>query len=222
MVATILWPRRRLLLGAVAIPLLLWQWIPAVGSVIKDQPDPSKDQTFFQPLVSYLRGHSAQPAESRSPRPRTTGRRCGGGRCAAGPRLGTPGRHRRERNLYPPAQPTEASYHSWLVDHGVTWVGCQNLTLANSGKAEAALIERGLSYLRPAWSDTNWQVWQVIGSSGMVDGPGHLVSLGPKGSNWWPIGPEPDGQGSLHVVLVHHRGASRVLPRRPNGWTACR
>ena len=28
LVATILWPRRRLLLGAVAIPLLLWQWIP--------------------------------------------------------------------------------------------------------------------------------------------------------------------------------------------------
>ncbi len=58
--ATLLWPRRRLLLSVVAIPLLLWQWIPAIGSVVKDHPDPSKDEVFFSPLVSYLNTQGAQ------------------------------------------------------------------------------------------------------------------------------------------------------------------
>ena len=191
-----------------------------MGSVIKDQPDPSKDQTFFQPLVSYLRGHSAQPARVEIPPTQDHWETLW---AAADVPLAR-GWERQvdiaENGIfYPPAQPTEASYYSWLVDHGVTWVALPNLTFDYSGKAEAALIERGLSYLRPAWSDTNWQVWQVIGSSGMVDGPGHLVSLGPN--NFELVADRP---GNLTVKVRYTSYWSTTvgqacITEAANGWT---
>ncbi|MDP9074127.1 MAG: hypothetical protein M3N98_08125, partial [Actinomycetota bacterium] len=219
--ATILWPRRRLLLGVVAIPLLLWQWIPAVGSVLKDQPDPSKDQTFFQPLVGYLRSHGAQPARVEIPPSQDHWETLW---AAADVPLAR-GWERQvdiaENGLfYPPDQPTEATYYSWLVDHGVSWVALPNLTLDYSGKAEAALVQRGLSYLRPAWHDAQWQVWQVMGSTGLVDGPGHLASLG---ADRFDLVADQPGNLTVKVRYTQYwtttAGHACITPAA-NGWTS--
>jgi len=233
--ATVLWPRRRLLLAAVAIPLLLWQWIPAVGSVVKDHPDPSKDQKFFQPLVGYLRFQSPQPARVEIPPTQDHWETLW---AAADVPLAR-GWERQvdiaENGLfYQPEVLTAASYQAWLLDHGVTWVALPALSLDYSGQPEAKLVRQGLPYLAPAWRDANWQVWRVVGSPGLVEGPGRLVSFGPNSfdvqvdqpghltvkvryTNFWTatvghacVGPAPDGWTDL---LVSGPGRVQVVSK---------
>ncbi|MDQ6614591.1 MAG: hypothetical protein M3083_07565 [Actinomycetota bacterium] len=179
--ATVLWPRRRLLLALVAVPLLLWQWIPAIGSVVKDGPDPSKDEVFFSPLVSYLRTQGAQLTRVEIPPTQDHWESLW---AAADLQLARGW----ERQLdiadngifYDPATLTSDSYQAWLLGHGVSWVALPVLRLDYSGQLETALVRTGLPYLTPAWHDANWQVWRVVGSPGLVQGPAKLVAIGPN------------------------------------------
>ncbi len=218
--AAVLWPRRRLLLAAVAIPLLLWQWIPAVGSVIKDHPDPSKNQRFFQPLVSYLRTQGPEPARVEIPPTQDHWETLW---AAADVPLAR-GWERQvdiaENGLfYPPDAPTAASYQAWLLDHGVTWVALPTLTLDYSGQAEAKLVRQGLPYLLPAWRDANWQVWRVMGSPGLVSGSGHLISFGP---NSFDLQVDQPGHLTIKVRFTNFWtttvGHACIAPA-PNNWT---
>jgi hypothetical protein len=218
--ATILWPRRRLLLAAVAVPLLLWQWIPAVGNVIKDHPDPSKDQMFFSPLVSYLRGQGAQLTRVEIPPTQDHWESLW---AAADLQLAR-GWERQvdiadNGIFYDANQLTAASYQAWLLGHGVSWVALPAVVPDYSGRMEAALIAKGLPYLQPVWHDANWQVWRVVGSPGLVDGPARLTAIGPESFDLQVAQP-----GSLTIRLRYTRfwtptaGGACITPT-PDGWT---
>jgi hypothetical protein len=202
--AAVLWPRRRLLLGAVAVPLLLWQWIPAVGSVVKDHPDPSQDAVFFAPLVNYLHSQNAQLSRVEIPPTEDHWESLYG---AADLQLAR-GWERQvdiaENSIfYPPAQLTSAEYDNWLLANGVSWVAVPNLRLDYSGVSEAALVRAGQPYLVPAWHNANWQVWRVAGSPGLTEGPAKLVAVGPDS----------------FTVQVAHPGAVTVRVRYTRYWT---
>ena len=49
--------------------------------------------------------------------------------------------------------------------------------LDDSAVEEAALIERGLGYLRPVWSDDHWRVYEVVDAAWLVDGPAEVVAV---------------------------------------------
>ncbi len=218
--ATLLWPRRRLLLVAVAIPLLMWQWIPAIGSVVKDHPDPSRDQVFFSPLVSYLRGAGATLTRVEIPPTQDHWESLW---AAADLQLAR-GWERQvdiadNGIFYDATQLSPASYGDWLLSHGVSWVALPNLTLDYSGQPEAVLVKAGLPYLIPAWHDANWQVWRVTGSPGLVDGPAQLVAIGPNSFDL-----QVDQPGALTVRLRYTHfwtatvGHACITPT-PDGWT---
>ena len=218
--ATLLWPRRRLLLAAVAVPLLLWQWIPAVGTVINDHPDPSQNQVFFSPLVGYLRGQGALltrveilPTQDHWE-----------SLWAAADLQMARGWERQvdiaENGIfYDPAALTSESYAAWLLANGVSWVALPTLKLDYSGETEAALIRAGQPYLVPGWHDANWQVWRVAGSSGLTAGPARLTAIGPNSFTVQVTKP-----GSVLVRVRFTRfwtatlGQACITPS-PDGWT---
>ena len=61
LLACALLPRRRLVLVALAIPLLIWQWIPAVDGIAFARTDPSTRQAYYEPLLDYLHTQSGLP-----------------------------------------------------------------------------------------------------------------------------------------------------------------
>jgi hypothetical protein len=218
--AVVLWPRRRLLLAVVAVPLLLWQWIPAIGSVVKDHPDPSKDQVFFSPLVSYLQGQGAQLTRVEIP---PTADHWESLWAAADLQLAR-GWERQvdiaaNGIFYDPTELTSDSYHTWLLSHGVSWVALPNLRLDYSGQLEAGLLKVETSYLEPAWHNANWQVWRVVGSPGLVNGPAQLTAIGPNSFDL-----RVTQAGSLLVRVRYTRfwtataGQACITPS-PDGWT---
>jgi hypothetical protein len=218
--AIVLWPRRRILLAAVAVPLLLWQWIPAVGSVIKDHPDPSKDQVFFSPLVSYLHTQGAQLTRVEIPPTQDHWESLW---AAADLQLARGWERQVDISdngiFYDPTQLTSGSYAAWLLGHGVSWVALPKLNLDYSGQLEASLVKSGPPYLEPAWHDANWQVWRVAGSPGLVDGPAQLTAIGPNS-----FGLQVAHPGSLTVRLRYTRFwtptvGHACITASPDGWT---
>jgi hypothetical protein len=177
--ATVLWPRRRLLLAGVAIPLLLWQWVPAVAEAATGHPDPSRQSAYFRPVLQFLEPRVGVQARVEIPPTRDHWE----ARWAAAAVPLARGWERQVDNeenplFYSGGTLTAATYQAWLEHNGVAWVALPDVSLDYAGTAEAALVRRGLPYLHLAWSDAHWQVWQVAGSTGLVDGDGHMVSLG--------------------------------------------
>ncbi|MGQ0824387.1 MAG: hypothetical protein ACT4OX_05015 [Actinomycetota bacterium] len=61
--------------------------------------------------------------------------------------------------FYDPVHPLDAeAYLRWLARTGVTHVAHSDALLDMSSLAEGALIERGLDYLRPVYTDPHWTV----------------------------------------------------------------
>jgi hypothetical protein len=71
------------------------------------------------------------------------------------------------------------SYRAWLTANAVAHVALPDAPLDPSARAEAALIEGGLPYLVPVWSDTHWRVWVFTGFTGLTDGPAVVTAVEP-------------------------------------------
>src|ERR1700678_1400240 len=62
---------------------------------------------------------------------------------------------------------TAASYRSWLLSNGVSYVALPNAPLDYAGTAEAALLRSGVvAGLRAIWQTAHWKLWSVLGSQG--------------------------------------------------------
>ena len=73
--ALLLWPRRKGLLVAVALPLLYVQWHAPVRDVSNAPWDEAQAAAYYRPLLSFLGRSRGLRSESRSRSPRFTGRR---------------------------------------------------------------------------------------------------------------------------------------------------
>ncbi|HEY8452371.1 MAG: hypothetical protein FWJ70_13230 [Micromonosporaceae bacterium] len=63
------------------------------------------------------------------------------------------------------------SYRRWLADNGVTHVAVPASPPSWVGRREAELVRAGLPYLRPVWRGGDWTLYEVVGATGLVDGP---------------------------------------------------
>jgi len=177
--AAVLLARRPRVLLVVAAPLIGWSIGPVHGALIT-QGDPSASPGYYSGLLTYLdRGDGLIPAgrveipftkahwEARYVAPHAE--------MARGwlRQLDT-----KDNALFYDGTLTADSYHDWLLARGVTYVALPNVPLDASGQAEARLLRSGLPYLDLAWHDTNWTVWIVTDSSGLVRGPATLTELG--------------------------------------------
>jgi hypothetical protein len=170
-------PPRRLVL-ALAIPALwFWQWSPAFDAIFRSGRDLSTQRDYYVPLLAYL--DRAGAADSRTEVLPTARHWESAFVASAFPIARGWERQldiRFNRLFYEPGL-TAWAFHDWLKDEGVDRVALGDAALDDAGKQEAALLEQGLPFLRPVWSNAHWQVWEVVDSPGLIDGPARVVRV---------------------------------------------
>jgi hypothetical protein len=72
---------------------------------------------------------------------------------------------------------TRSGYDAWLHDNAVSYVALPDVRLDGSSDEEAALIRRGVPYLRRVFASTHWQVFAVRDSAPLVSAPATLAGL---------------------------------------------
>ena len=167
-------PRRAAI--AVLGPLLLfWQWSPSFDAILRAGRDASTERAFYVPLLQHL---GSVDAENRRTEVVPTARHWETA-FVAGTFPIARGWERqldiRFKALFYDDDLTAEAYHQWLLDEGVDRVALADAPLDNAGEQEAALLEQGLPFLRPVWSDRHWRVWEVVDATGVIDGPATVV-----------------------------------------------
>jgi len=175
--ACLLWPHRRLLVPAAVVPLALLQWGPSATS-FTGRSDPSTQTRYFQPLLGYL-DHHGQPAGRVEIVP--TARHWEAAYVAPYYPLARGW----ERQLdtadnalfYARGQLDANSYRAWLLDNGVRYVALPDVRLDYAAAQEGRVVQAGVPGLVPVWHDRHWSVFEVTGSTGIVEGPARLVRI---------------------------------------------
>jgi hypothetical protein len=173
------WTHRRALAAAVVLPLLVWQWLPTVDGIAYAGKDPSTAAAYYAPLESFLASKDIGAGRVEIP---FTERHWESAYVASSFALAR-GWERQLDLAYNPSfydhTLDAASYRTWLIDNGVTYVALPDAPLDSSSVTERQLLLSGLTYLEPVWQDAHWRVWRVTDYHGLVDGPGSMVSVSP-------------------------------------------
>ena len=203
-------PRPALL--AAGAGLLYLGVLPAVRAVAESRGDPATRAAFHAPLLGFLdragapgdrvevaftRTHGeAVHVAKRWPLARGWERQLDVGRNA----------------LFYDGTLSAATYEGWLRREGIRWVALPDAPLDFSAREEAALLRRGVPFLRPAFAGGGWRVWELRGTAPAVDGPGRIVRTGPQRIELVASAP-----GTLRLRLRHTRfwrvtnGSARLL-----------
>jgi len=190
----ILWPARRVVLGALAIPLILINWGPA-WSAVANRTNPSSKAQFFAPVVAYVQAHD-------TPLGRVEIVPTAAHWEAAYAAPSVPLARGWERQLdtadnpifYAKGALTPQTYRSWLLDNGVRFVALPDVKLDYAAVEEGRLVQEGVPGLRPVWHNTNWLVYEVQGSPGLVSGPARALAI--RGDT---ISLDVTAPGTIHV-----------------------
>lgn len=198
--------RTRWLIPAVSLPLALSQWGPAWGAITTASEQPSTGASFYVPIDQELtRLGGNEPA----------------GRVEVVPTAyhwesvyvarTVPLARGWERQLdiadnpifYRSGALTASSYRSWLINNGVRFVALPDAPLDMAGQAEGQLVSSGeVPGLRLLWHSTDWRLYEVQGSPGIVASPNRLVSA----------------TGERLVVDATHAGQILVRVRYSPDW----
>ncbi len=221
LLACALIPARRLLLAALAIPLLIWQFYPAIDGIAYARTDPSTKRSYYAPLLAYLGAQHGPIGRVEIP---STYRHWEAAYAAPHVPLAW-GWERQLDIVYDPifySEPlTPDSYHAWLTANAVAFVALPDARLDDSSLGEGALVERGLPYLRPVWHDTHWRVWRVETFRGLVDGNAEMLRMSPDG---FTLQMNHPGDVAVQVRATRHwrvRGGG-CADRTEDGWTVLR
>ncbi len=179
LVATATLSRRALAL--LVVPLLWWQWSPAVDAVVRSGRDPSTEKAYYQPLLDEL-GRLGQPV-GRIEIPLTL-RHFETAYVAPVVPIARGGERQLDIALnglfYRDGPLRPADYYRWLLDNGVRYVALPDVPFDEAAEAEAELLKTGPSFLTPVWAGAHWRLWRVVGADGLVDGPASLVAQTPE------------------------------------------
>jgi hypothetical protein len=148
-------------LAAVFVPLVLWQWSPAVRDVIKYLEDPAAKSDYFEPLRQFL---YTLPDQRRIEIPFTRSH-WEGAEVAIETPLARGWLRQLDTGLHPIFYReglNRLTYASWLSDNAVRYVALPSAKPDKSSYGERALIENGLPYLRLRWKSDDWRVYEVL------------------------------------------------------------
>ncbi len=177
-------PRRRRLVLAAAVPLLVWQWWAPVRETIKGAGDPSAQRAYFRPLLSFLAARAdASPVRVEVPFTRLHWEAVHVARTTPLARGWETQLDVKYNALFRAgAKPklTPRSYRAWLRREGVHYVALPDVALDPTGRAEAKLIRGGLPFLRPVFADRHWRVFEVLDTPGLTNGVARLTRIGPQ------------------------------------------
>ena len=174
-------PRRRRLVLAAVVPLLVWQWWAPVRETLKGAGDPSADRAYFEPLMTFLEARAqASPVRVEVPFTRLHWESVHVARTTSLARGWMTQLDVKYNALFRPAAGalTPRRYEAWLRREGVRYVALPDVPLDPAGRGEARLIRAGLPYLRPVFEDRHWRVFEVAGTPGLASGAGQLTRIG--------------------------------------------
>jgi hypothetical protein len=212
---------RQAAVAAMALPLLWWQWSPALDAVVRAGTDESTDEAFYEPLLQFVH-HNGGELQRIEIVP--TDRHWETAYVA----LDVPIARGWERQLDIRYHPlfydevlTADAYREWLDDNGVGLVALPDAPLDESGAGEAALLDAGVDGLRLVWEHPDWRVWQVEGAAGLVDGPARLWHLDADS-----LGLNVTSPGDVLVRIRHSDAWTGSVPvcveASPDGWLLLR
>jgi hypothetical protein len=178
--ALLLLDRRPVVLGLVLVPLLYLQTQAAFRDV-SEASGPATTSAYYRPLLGFL---------SREATPRTPPFRIEIPFTAVhweayevAPRFALARGWERQLDvkdnpLFYDGRLSPARYEAWLHRVAVRFVAVPDASLDYSARAEVALIDRGLPYLRLVWRSRHWRVYAVSDPTPIVTGAA-LRALGP-------------------------------------------
>jgi hypothetical protein len=205
-----LWPRRRLVLAVLALPIAYWVLQPPVRDWLRAHDDPSTEAAFHAPVAGFLAGR--QPARVAVPFTQSHGEAFHLARRFPISR----GWERQvdiERNeLFYEGELTRAEYLAWLEDNGIAYVAVPlGLPMDASGEAEKRI---GLT-LREVHRTADWRVTEAPGELGAseVKPEGFVLNASQPGAHTIRVRFTP------YWALLEGEGC--VEPA-PGGWTRVR
>lgn len=201
--ALLWWPRRRIALAAVALPLLYLQWQAPVRDVRTAAGNPAVTNAYYQPLISYLRRQPGQPFRIEIPFTPFHWEAY-----AVAPHFPLARGWERQLDtkynaLFYNGTLTPASYEAWLRQLAVRYVAVPDATPDYSAQAEIGLIDRGLPYLQLTDRTAHWRIYAVRDPTPLIQGPAHAARparLEELGVNWMRL-----EAGSSGTVLIRVR-----------------
>jgi hypothetical protein len=194
--ALLLWPRRKTLLLAAALPLLYLQWHAPIRDV-SSAGGPSTTTAYYQPLLSFLDRQSGAPFRIEIPFTKSHWEAY-----VVAPHFPLARGWERQldikynRLFYEPDL-TPTSYERWLHDRAVRFVAVPDTPLDYSAVAERKLIDGGLPYLKLRWRSAHWRVYAVVDPTPIAAGVATLTAIGP---NWLELHSNHPG---IALIRVH-------------------
>jgi hypothetical protein len=163
--ALVLWPRRRWLVLAVAVPLLYWQLVAPVRDVGKAAGDPSTEFAYYAPLLAELDALAPFPGgDSFRVEVPPTKNRWEAAYVAREYPIARGWLRQLESDdfdLFTDGALTDDAYREWLRQNAVSYVAVSDANPDYLAKDEVALIASGLDYLRPVWRSADWRLYRV-------------------------------------------------------------
>jgi hypothetical protein len=207
------WRRRMALLAVVALPLLYLQWHDPIRDLSTASADPSNSVGYYRPLLDFFKRQGGPPfrveipftsfhweayaVASRIPIARGWERQL----------------DVKDNSLFYSGRLTAARYERWLHANAVRFVAVAHAPLDYAGRAEARLVSRKLSYLRPVMHDAHWRVYAVKDPTPIAQGAATLTALGP---DWLTLRATRAGEVMLRVRFTPYwaltRGSGCVEP----------
>ena len=187
-----LWEQRRPALLLLFVPLLYWQWLAPVRSVIRGSGEPSSRLAYHQPLLDELGRRTAAEGPFRTEIPFTADH--WETRYVA---LRRPLARGWERQLdvklnglfYEDGALTPTSYRAWLDRLAVRYVALPGARLDPSGAREGALVRSGaVPGLREVWRGGDWRLFRVEGDRPLAQAPVRVSQMRLTGSRCRPRG----------------------------------
>src|SRR3954447_10275563 len=166
--ACLLWPKRKGVLVLLAVPLLCWQWTPALQTIASGPEMLESSRSYYQPVVDYVLGQGPVPGRLEVLQTARHWESAYVADAVALPRGWERQLDLTYNHVFYDGTLTAATYQQWLQDNAVQFVALPDATLDDSSIPERSLIEHGLDYLVPVWQNAHWRVWRFRGYTGLV------------------------------------------------------
>jgi hypothetical protein len=211
--------RRPVALALLALPLLYWQWGAPIRDVAAAAGDPSLHGSYYGPLLAELdRRTGGEPVRIEIPITRSRGEAQYAAPHYALARGWLRQLEADDIDSFTNGKLTAAAYRAWLDERGVAYVALSDAETDYLSSDEAALIRRGLPYLREVWSNEHWRLFAVRGSPGLVSGAASLSAVGP---DWFSLDARRPGPvlARLHFTSFWTITAGDACVAPQGDWT---
>ncbi|HEY7632189.1 MAG TPA: hypothetical protein VH817_15895 [Thermoleophilaceae bacterium] len=202
------------------VPLAFWQLSAPVRAVLNGEDNASRFRVYYRPLVQYLEANEDPPGrvevvftdahwESANvaihePIARGWERQLDIGR----------------NSLFYDGTLNAQTYRRWLADNAVRWVALPDTRLDYSGRAEAALVERGLPYLTLRWASPHWRLYEVTSPHSLVTPQGSAdVYATSFGAEQVRLVARRPGSALVRVRWTPYWIANGACVQRDGDWT---